>query len=121
MLAVGVALLSACQPLQTRIDYELQYPPVTPTPALATVIPARMPQTPFPTRAAVALLDTTAAAPLATVEAQTIQLFAQTVPAVASIDVEFTHPSVDGSVPARTMLLSQGSGFLYDEIGRAHV
>lgn len=125
MLAIGVALLSACQPIQTRLDYQLQYPMPTTTPPPATVIPARMPQTPFPTRAAVPLLDATAVVPLAAIEAQTIQLFAQTAPAVASIDVEFTHPSVDGAVSGRAMLLSQGSGFLYDDQGHivtnAHV
>lgn len=125
ILAIGVALLSACQLPQTRIDYQLRYPQSTTTPPVATVIPARMPQTPFPTRAAVPLLDATAVAPLAAIEAQTMHLFAQTAPAVASIDVEFTHPSVDGAASGRAMLLSQGSGFLYDDQGHivtnAHV
>lgn len=114
----------ACQSVQPTVEYRFEYPLRTATPLTATAIPARMPQTPFPTRAAVPLLDATAAVPLAAVEAQTIQLFRQTVPAVASIDVSFSHPSVDGA-PVAPMLLSQGSGFLYDDQGHivtnAHV
>jgi len=122
-----LGILTACQQFPPSFTYEYRFSDSIPTEVArtATAVPARMPQTPFPTRAAVAVLDATAVAPLAAVEAQTIQLFAQTVPAVASIDVEFSHPSVDGTMPMRPMLLSQGSGFLYDDQGHivtnAHV
>lgn len=119
----ALCMLIACQ--QPVFEYRLEYPARSATPVTATAIPPRMPQTPFPTRAPVAVLDATAAAPLAAVEAQTMRLFAQTAPAVASIDVSFTHPSVDENTRSRPMLLSQGSGFLYDDQGHivtnAHV
>lgn len=127
MIILLGGILTACQQFQPSFNYEYRFNEVFPTeaPRTATAIPARMPTTPFPTRESVPLLAATVAAPLAAVEAQTMQLFAQTVPAVASIDVEFSHPSVDGSAPMRPMLLSQGSGFLYDDQGHivtnAHV
>lgn len=84
IIIVGV-LCGACQFVQPTFEYRFEYPQRSATPATATPIPPRLPQTPFPTRATVPLLDATAAAPLAAVEAQTIQLFAQTAPAVAAL------------------------------------
>ena len=118
-------LLVGCSYRQNVFHSQFDFTSSTAIPVAPTAIQARLPRTPFPTRAAVALLDATAAAPLAAVEAQTMQIFQQTVPAVASIDITFTHPAIHPGDAPRSILMSQGSGFLYDDQGHvvtnAHV
>ncbi len=118
-------LLVGCSYRQNEFHRQIDFTSTTAIPAAPTAIRERLPRTPFPTRESVALLDTTAAAPLAAVEAQTMQLFQQTVPAVASIDIVFSHPAIHPGDAPRSMLISQGSGFLYDDQGHvvtnAHV
>ena len=117
--------LVGCSYRQNVFHSQFDFTSTTAIPAAPTAVRERLPRTPFPTRAAVALLDATAAAPLAAVEAQTMQLFRQTVPAVVSIDITFTHPAIHPGDTPQSMLLSQGSGFLYDDQGHvvtnAHV
>ena len=126
LLMLGfLLLLAGCSYRQSTYHSQLDFSSATEVPVVPTAIHENMPRTPFPTRAAIQFLDATAAAPLAAVESQTIRLFRQTVPAVASIDIMFTHPAIhSGDVP-RKMVMSQGSGFLYDDQGHvvtnAHV
>jgi 2-alkenal reductase len=118
-------LLVGCSYRQEVFHSQRDFTSTTALPAVPTAVSERLPRTPFPTRAAVTLLDATAAAPLAAIESQTMQLYQQTAPAVASIDILFSHPAINPGEAPRTMLISQGSGFLYDDQGHvvtnAHV
>ncbi|NBU64801.1 MAG: hypothetical protein EBS29_09920, partial [Chloroflexia bacterium] len=118
-------LLAGCSYRQNVFHSRLDFTSATAIPVAPTAVQERLPRTPFPTRGAVALLAATAAAPLGAVESQTMQLFQQTVPAVASIDITFSHPAMQPGDTPHTMYMSQGSGFLYDDQGHvvtnAHV
>ena len=118
-------LLVGCSYRQSSFSSQFDFTSATEIPAVPTAVRERLPRTPFPTRAAVTLLDATAAAPLAAIESQTMRIFQQTVPAVASIDITFSHPAIHPGDAPRDMLISQGSGFLYDDQGHivtnAHV
>lgn len=122
---VFLVLLMGCSYRQSTFDSQFDFTSAPVVPVVPTAINEKLPRTPFPTRAAVTLLDATAAAPLAAVEAQTMRLFQQTVPAVVSIDSSFSHPAINAGEAPRSMLISQGSGFLYDDQGHvvtnAHV
>ena len=118
-------LLVGCSYRQSTFHSQLDFASATEVPVVPTAIHEKLPRTPFPTRAAVSLLDAPAAAPLAAIESQTMRIFQQTVPAVASIDITFSHPALHPGDAPRSMVISQGSGFLYDDQGHvvtnAHV
>ncbi len=123
---VMVAFLSACS---TRFEADLG--PNTQirwgsTPsAVPTTYRRDLPVTPFPTRAAIATRSDAQNATIAALEAEIMDLYAQSVPAVVSIELPFVHPTVDGMSSPHSFMLSQGSGFLYNDQGHivtnAHV
>lgn len=124
--AVVVALLSACT---TRFEADLGPNTqirwgVTPT-LVPTTYRRDLPVTPFPTRAAIATRSDAQNTTIAALEAETMELYGQSVPAVVSIELPFVHPTVDGMSAPRSFMLSQGSGFLYNDQGHivtnAHV
>ncbi len=121
-VAVILAACSVTQPFTERAQTPLSVAPTTVAP---TVNPARLPLTPFPTRAPVPTLSDASMGQVADAEAHTMQLYAQSVAAVASIEYTFAHPPVADAPMAERMLISQGSGFLYDDQGHivtnAHV
>lgn len=118
-------VLVGCSYRQSTLHSQFDFTSTTEVPVVPTAIHEKLPRTPFPTRAAVTLLDATVAAPLAAIEAQTMRIFQQTVPAVASIDITFSHPAIHPGDAPHSMVMSQGSGFLYDDQGHvvtnAHV
>lgn len=95
----------------------------TPTP-VPTAYSRHIPVTPFPTREAIATRSDAQSTSLAALETEIMDLYAQSVPAVVSIELPFVHPTVAG-MPDATIMMSQGSGFLYDDQGHvvtnAHV
>ncbi len=90
-----------------------------------TVYRHNLPVTPFPTRAAIATRTDEQQRSIAALEAETMDLYNQSVPAVVSIELPFVHPTVDGMPQGKSVMLSQGSGFIYDDQGHivtnAHV
>ena len=120
--AVVVAGCSVTQPLVERAQPSSRE---APTAAIPTVGAERLPLTPFPTRAPVATMSADRMSSVADTETHTIQLYAQSVGAVASIESTFAHPPVADAPVAEQILVSQGSGFLYDDQGHivtnAHV
>lgn len=121
-----VALLSACS---TRFEADLGPNTQIRWGSTPSVVPTTyrrdLPVTPFPTRAAIATRSDAQNATIAALEAETMGLYAQSVPAVVSIELPFVHPAVDGMTSAQSFMLSQGSGFLYNDQGHivtnAHV
>ncbi len=123
---VIAVLLSACT---TRFEANLGPDAriswgVTPT-AVPTTYSRHLPLTPFPTRPAIATRSAAQQASIAALEAEIMDLYAQSVPAVVSIELPFVHPTVDGMKSGSAFMLSQGSGFLYNDQGHvvtnAHV
>ncbi len=125
----GCVLLSSCT--WTR---DITIGPAFATPVVAdavvvvpTVPAQRLPLTPFPTRPAIPTMPPSSDSTIASIEAHTMQMYAQRVSAVASIEVTFSHPPIDGGMTSsdNQMLVSQGSGFVYDDQGHivtnAHV
>jgi hypothetical protein len=113
-----VAFLSACS---TRFEADLgpntQIRWGTTPSVVPTTYRRDLPVTPFPTRAAIATRSDAQNATIAALEAETMELYAQSVPAVVSIEIPFVHPPVDGMTSTRSFMLSQGSGFLYNDQG----
>ncbi|MFM2310006.1 MAG: hypothetical protein RLY87_2128 [Chloroflexota bacterium] len=89
-----------------------------------TAYSRHIPVTPFPTMPAIATRSDAQNASLAALEAEIMDLYTQSVPAVVSIELPFVHPTVAG-MPDTTVMMSQGSGFFYDDQGHvvtnAHV
>ena len=123
---VMVAVLSACS---TRFEADLgpntQIRWGTTPSVVPTTYRRDLPVTPFPTRAAIATRSDAQNTTIAALEAETMELYAQSVPAVVSIEIPGVHPPVDGLTSTRSFMLSQGSGFLYNDQGHivtnAHV
>jgi len=122
VVAVMVAGCSVTQPFAEQVQTPFSEAPTTSVP---TVDPQRLPLTPFPTRAPVATLSADLMSSVADAETHTMQLYAQSVAAIASIESTFAHPPVADAPVAEQILVSQGSGFLYDDQGHivtnAHV
>lgn len=125
LIAAAIGFLSACT---TRFEANLGPDTrlswgITPSPS-ATAYRRDLPLTPFPTRAPIPTLPAGASANLAAIEAEIMAIYAQSMPAVVSIEAAFTHPTVDGA-PSHPIMLAQGSGFVADDQGHivtnAHV
>lgn len=122
IIATGLAGCSVAQPFTEQVPPSHSEAATTVAP---TVHPERLPLTPFPTRAPVATMRADLMGSVADAETHTMQLYAQRVAAVASIESTFAHPPVADAPVAEQILVSQGSGFLYDDQGHivtnAHV